>query len=701
MGSFMKQVGLVVLLVLVKACNGHQEWNHRREQQEGDSASVTFADDWIPKLEYSALYRLFGAFNMSSLSSIDWFRLGLLNPLSDDYCNFTGVSCDEDGHVIGLDLRSKRLSGTLPADLTSFLHLAQLRLEHNFINGGLLAHHFPSSMTQLGLTGNYLRGTIPESICNLTNLQFLGLSINTKMWGTLPDCLADLTGLVKLRITGIGLTGTIPQGLCSSNREMNGLSPNKFGCDAIGCGAGYFQRAGGRQRNEETACKLCQVPSNVIASTRCLWVNRDGQLDSQGSGVPVGEPTLAPSFAPSPKPSPSPSLRPTVKPSARSQSPSLKPTDKPTSSPTDKSTSSPTDKPTSSRTVVPSTGGPTTYQELPRRPVSQAPVRTNAVTLNPSATPSLAPQSGLMSRIVEDPTPGSSSLQTRIIAISVTGAVALVCVWAAFFIWRRPGRNGAEIHGDGLCQDSKDSSTSDGAPLPPPPNSPPHLPVHSSSHGPIDSTSAQSAAEDLTPSITRPTPLLRSQENPLSLPETLKRVRFELPNPISWSSADSGDETFQSTGNTDKERTKALGPDNLASCITSPLFAGVCTPTNLPREDDECTFVEPPHLPSDSTSRQPASPFLSESSLHCCLATASRQERQGSLNLRPPAVLGIKGIQLLDDDRAAREDLAANRQLVQSLEKWDYFHLPQPPSAADEYGEGLNTGISDDGQAEI
>jgi hypothetical protein len=84
------------------------------------------------------------------------------------------------------------------------------------------------------------------------------------------------------------------------------LSPNTFGCDAIGCAAGSFQRRGGRQTSNETACEACDVPSNVIGASVCQWYHplprQKPALASESIAVSVAS-TASPSFPPTASPS--------------------------------------------------------------------------------------------------------------------------------------------------------------------------------------------------------------------------------------------------------------------------------------------------------------------------------------------------------------------------------------------------------------
>jgi Leucine rich repeat N-terminal domain len=265
--------------------------------------------------QYDALRQFYLSTRMYSESSMLLHNWNFERSTSDgEYCNFTGVTCDRDFMVTMIELNNTELTGRLPDTLSSFSSLRRLRLYNNSIEGTIPVNllriptlqllnlgqnlisgtlpEFDSSnlFTRLTLRRNAISGTIPDSLCNLTNLVVIELSQLTRMRGSIPNCFGTLTALTALRLSDVGLTGTVPVDLCSV-RLMNGLMPNTFGCDAIACPTGTFQRSVGRQTNENTPCIECNVPSNVIGTTTCQWQD-------------INEP--------SPSPSTSPTLRPTV-----------------------------------------------------------------------------------------------------------------------------------------------------------------------------------------------------------------------------------------------------------------------------------------------------------------------------------------------------------------------------------------------------
>ena len=307
----------------------------------------------------------------NQLSALESFynATGYDAPEAIDYCDNEVVFCDTEGFVLGIDLREQHLDGTIPSSIGDFVRLRALRLTDNSLFGHLptslltlpnlrylnLGHNlfegsFPdvkalTSLRNLILDHNAFSGTIPTSICRLSSLEAVDLSASTKLYGSLPSCLSDLSNLTVLRISDIGLTGSIPTELCDG-REMNGLNPNPFNCAAVGCPAGYFNRGVGRQTGVSDPCIPCDVPSNVIGSSLCQWISQDvidddgdamgnmdggdndGELPKDGQYWPPDPDSVSRSATPSDIPSLSPTFYPTGVPESderMSQMPTLKP----------------------------------------------------------------------------------------------------------------------------------------------------------------------------------------------------------------------------------------------------------------------------------------------------------------------------------------------------------------------------------------
>ncbi|KAK5841104.1 hypothetical protein PVK06_010012 [Gossypium arboreum] len=94
-----------------------------------------------------------------------------------DCCSWEGVTCDAYGHVIGLDLSYKNLSGSFHS-IFNLHRLRRLNLAGNYFNTTLFSYGFDKlqNLTHLNLSSSCFHGQIPVEISYLTRLVSLDLS---------------------------------------------------------------------------------------------------------------------------------------------------------------------------------------------------------------------------------------------------------------------------------------------------------------------------------------------------------------------------------------------------------------------------------------------------------------------------------------------------------------------------------------------
>ncbi|MCL7021901.1 hypothetical protein MKW94_023597 [Papaver nudicaule] len=105
-----------------------------------------------------------------------------------------------------LSLRSNRLSGSLPSDVSALSSLMYLYLQHNNLTGEVPAS-LPPQLNILDISFNSFTGKIPSTIQNLTRLSGLSLQ-NNSLSGSIPDL--SLPRLKHLNISYNHLNGSIP-----------------------------------------------------------------------------------------------------------------------------------------------------------------------------------------------------------------------------------------------------------------------------------------------------------------------------------------------------------------------------------------------------------------------------------------------------------------------------------------------------------
>ncbi|KVI06791.1 Leucine-rich repeat-containing protein [Cynara cardunculus var. scolymus] len=176
-------------------------------------------------------------------------------------CNYTGVSCNDEGFVVKINLSAWNLSGVFPENVCSYLpQLKSLHLGRNDIHGD-----FPFSLTncsvleELNMTHTNIAGKLPDlsrmtslrlldlsfcsftgkfpmSFINLTNLEVVNFNENVgfELWslpddifrlrklrsmilstcmvsGSIPKSIGNMTSLVDLELSGNFLVGPVPR----------------------------------------------------------------------------------------------------------------------------------------------------------------------------------------------------------------------------------------------------------------------------------------------------------------------------------------------------------------------------------------------------------------------------------------------------------------------------------------------------------
>jgi Leucine-rich repeat (LRR) protein len=143
-------------------------------------------------------------------------------------CAWTGVTCDDSGRVVGLDLHGRKLRGELPLSLVQLDQLQSLNLSENSFRGAVPAPLFQLKRLQkLDLSYNDLGGTLPENM-SLPLIELFNISYNN-FTGSHPT----LRGSEQLTVFDAGynsFTGQIDPGICESSGAIKLLrfSSNLF-----------------------------------------------------------------------------------------------------------------------------------------------------------------------------------------------------------------------------------------------------------------------------------------------------------------------------------------------------------------------------------------------------------------------------------------------------------------------------------------
>ncbi|XP_009772943.1 probable LRR receptor-like serine/threonine-protein kinase At1g53430 [Nicotiana sylvestris] len=152
--------------------------------------------------------------NVSTASCNEGRGFNVTDPAFNEI--LSNVTCDcsfNDSsvcHVVTIQLKRRNLTGILPPEFAELIHLRELDLSRNFLNGSIPSSYGKLRVTILSLLGNRISGVIPKELGDIDTLEELNLE-NNLLEGPLPPNLGSLSRLSKMRLSANNLTGTIPE----------------------------------------------------------------------------------------------------------------------------------------------------------------------------------------------------------------------------------------------------------------------------------------------------------------------------------------------------------------------------------------------------------------------------------------------------------------------------------------------------------
>ena len=191
----------------------------------------------VPEQKIAALYDLYFSTNGTNWEWNGYFGGMEWNFTDPKPCAdlWMGITCSDDPtpdgdlHVLALSLYAYALRGTLPDSLCDLTQMTFLQLGNNFLSGTIPANFgLCLDLEELYLDSNALIGSIPFTLGNCSNLNTLQLFDNS-LTGSIPDSIGHCTLLQDLDLHGNFLTGPIPQTFeqCSQLYWLN-LYQNKL-----------------------------------------------------------------------------------------------------------------------------------------------------------------------------------------------------------------------------------------------------------------------------------------------------------------------------------------------------------------------------------------------------------------------------------------------------------------------------------------
>ncbi|GJP55279.1 hypothetical protein CLOM_g14259 [Closterium sp. NIES-68] len=166
------------------------------------------------------------------------------------------VKCNEDNHIVDLNVFGLEIAGSIPSDIQGLSHL-----------------------TSLNVSNNAIAGRIPDSISRLTKLKLLDLSHN-QLSGALPSGLNNLQGLngtqglLTLSVHNNYLySSSLTTTMCSSLALKLSLQNNCFDSSAMPCALTHTQRPA---VNCSAFCSLKPPTPPCPGHGYCLWKGGEG-----------------------------------------------------------------------------------------------------------------------------------------------------------------------------------------------------------------------------------------------------------------------------------------------------------------------------------------------------------------------------------------------------------------------------------------
>ncbi|KAK9049971.1 hypothetical protein SSX86_031060 [Deinandra increscens subsp. villosa] len=162
--------------------------------------------------------------------------------LTNNFCQWSGIACDVSERVIAIDLASRSLTGTLPADLNTLSKLRTLDLQHNSLSGDLPTLANLTLLPVVFLQGNEFTSLPPGFFLGLTSLIAFNISDNPDLspWTLPKDDLIQCSNLQSFVANNANIVGSIPDIFYTTNfphllnlglsyNNLTGVLPASFG----------------------------------------------------------------------------------------------------------------------------------------------------------------------------------------------------------------------------------------------------------------------------------------------------------------------------------------------------------------------------------------------------------------------------------------------------------------------------------------
>jgi photosystem II stability/assembly factor-like uncharacterized protein/Leucine-rich repeat (LRR) protein len=144
-------------------------------------------------------------------------------------CEWEGIVCDQNQHVIEINLQNNHLSGEIPVDFSNVRSIQILNLSNNNLFGNLPDNlYLLRSLKELYVNDNDFSGEIPELLFQFKHMETMYIN-NNQFQGEISSKISLMSNLVKLNVSNNQFTGHFADGITSlSNLTELNLSHNIF-----------------------------------------------------------------------------------------------------------------------------------------------------------------------------------------------------------------------------------------------------------------------------------------------------------------------------------------------------------------------------------------------------------------------------------------------------------------------------------------
>jgi len=176
------------------------------------------------------------------------------NWLGPDECEWYGITCNENGEVVGINMINNNMTGTLSLEIAMLTNLIELNLSINHLEGSLpwsidtiaslsvLALSYNSfsgdlsaidfskmdRLTLFDVDRNSFTGEFPASMYQIKSLKVLSMDKNN-LTGSLTTAIGNLVELERFSLADNDLEGVLPSQLGLLDKlQILGLSQNGF-----------------------------------------------------------------------------------------------------------------------------------------------------------------------------------------------------------------------------------------------------------------------------------------------------------------------------------------------------------------------------------------------------------------------------------------------------------------------------------------